>query len=280
MDDVMNIGGGNALFSMGADQALLTAPAPPEPKPAPKPVLSTAGGLAAPAVYVQAPAARGKTFLMVALAGIFGLMGVGGAVAAVIMSQKTKAELAAQSEVSAAAASVASAAPVKTSAPPPSAAPAESVAQAATDAGAQATPAAPAVPQRPLTEEERKKYAETKKKAEEDKAKKAEEEKEKEKKAVETKVAAAGFDKNAAVSALTSAASAASACKRPDGPTGTGKVSVTFAPSGRATNAVISGGSFAGTSVGGCIASVFRRARVPAFSGDPVTVSKSFTISP
>jgi predicted Zn finger-like uncharacterized protein len=278
MDDVMNIGGGNALFSMGADQALLTAPAPPEPKPEPKPVRSASGGLAAPAMYVQAPPRR--SFLMVALAGVFGLVGVGGAVAAVIMSQKTKADLAAQTDVSATAASVASAASVKTSEPRPSAAPAapaESVAQAPADAGAQA---APAVPQRPLTEEEKKKYAETKKKAEEEKAKKTDEEKEKEKKAVESKVAAAGFDKNAAVSALTSAASAASACKRPDGPTGTGKVSVTFAPSGRATNAVISGGSFAGTSVGGCIASVFRRARVPAFSGDPVTVSKSFSISP
>jgi hypothetical protein len=40
------------------------------------------------------------------------------------------------------------------------------------------------------------------------------------------------------------------------------------------------GPPFAGTPVGGCVAGVFKRARVPAFSGDPVTVSKSFSIIP
>jgi predicted Zn finger-like uncharacterized protein len=277
LDDVMNIGGGNALFSMGADHALLTAPAPPEPKPEPKPVVVAPGGAVSPAMYVQAPPARGKTALLVALAGAFGLIGVGGVVAAVVMSQKTKAELAAKADVSAPVASVATAAPVKSATPAASAAPAESVAATESDGGTQAS-SAPAAPLRPLTEEEKKKYAEAKKKTDEEKTKKVDEDKEKKEK--ENKATAAGFDKNAAVSALTSAASAAAACKRPDGPTGAGKVSVTFAPSGRATNAVISGGSFAGTSVGGCIASVFRRARVPAFSGDPVTVSKSFSISP
>jgi hypothetical protein len=88
------------------------------------------------------------------------------------------------------------------------------------------------------------------------------------------------FNRSAAVSALSSAASAASGCKRPGGPTGTGKAIVTFAPSGNVTSANITGGSFGGTSVGGCIASVFRRAKIPPFEGDAVTVSKSFTISP
>ena len=66
---------------------------------------------------------------------------------------------------------------------------------------------------------------------------------------------------------------------RPDGPTGRGKVTVTFMPSGRATGANVSGGGFGGTSVGGCVASVFRRAKVPPFSGSPVTVAKSFSIA-
>jgi hypothetical protein len=53
---------------------------------------------------------------------------------------------------------------------------------------------------------------------------------------------------------------------------------VTFATSGRVTSANVTGGSFAGTSVGGCVAGVFRKARIPAFTGNPVTVSKSFSV--
>ncbi|MEP7053370.1 MAG: zinc-ribbon domain-containing protein, partial [Pseudomonadota bacterium] len=87
----------------------------------------------------------------------------------------------------------------------------------------------------------------------------------------------AAFDKSAAVAALGAAAASAGSCKKPDGPTGSGKVSVTFAPSGRATMTNV-GGAFAGTEVGGCVARLFRAAKVPAFSGDPVTVSKSFSI--
>ena len=87
----------------------------------------------------------------------------------------------------------------------------------------------------------------------------------------------AAFDKGAAVSALGAAAANAASCKKPDGPTGSGKVSVTFAPSGRATMTNVAG-AFAGTDVGGCVARLFRAAKVPAFSGDPVTVSKSFSI--
>jgi hypothetical protein len=91
--------------------------------------------------------------------------------------------------------------------------------------------------------------------------------------------AAGPFSKASAISALGSASSAASSCKKPGGPTGSGKVQVTFAPSGRVTTAAVQGGSFAGTAVGGCVAAVFRRAKVPPFSGSPVTVSKSFTIN-
>ena len=89
--------------------------------------------------------------------------------------------------------------------------------------------------------------------------------------------AGADFDKGAAVAALSAAAASAASCKKPDGPTGGGKASVTFAPSGRATNSTVSG-AFAGTEVGGCVARVFRSAKVPPFAGDPVTVSKSFSI--
>ena len=54
---------------------------------------------------------------------------------------------------------------------------------------------------------------------------------------------------------------------------------VTFAPSGNVTSAQVEGPPFAGTPVGGCIASAFRSAKVPPFSGPPVSVSKSFNIN-
>jgi predicted Zn finger-like uncharacterized protein len=86
------------------------------------------------------------------------------------------------------------------------------------------------------------------------------------------------FDMSAAKAALEGAASSAGSCKSADGPTGRGKVQVTFSPSGRVTSANVVEGAFGGTPVGGCIAKLFRSAKVPAFSGDPVTVAKAFTI--
>jgi hypothetical protein len=89
----------------------------------------------------------------------------------------------------------------------------------------------------------------------------------------------APFDRGAAISSLNAAAGGASGCKKPDGPTGTGRVAVTFAPTGRVTSANVEGPPFAGTSVGGCVAARFRGASVPAFAGSPVTVHKSFSIN-
>ncbi|HVK71147.1 MAG TPA: hypothetical protein VM694_42110 [Polyangium sp.] len=86
------------------------------------------------------------------------------------------------------------------------------------------------------------------------------------------------FSRSAAASALGGAAGRAAGCKAPGDPSGTARVSVTFAPSGRATKAQVNGPPFAGTPTGGCIAAAFRSASVPPFSGDPVTVSKSVTI--
>ena len=88
----------------------------------------------------------------------------------------------------------------------------------------------------------------------------------------------AGFDKGAALAALTAAASAASSCRRGADPSGTAVVLVTFAPSGRVTSANLSGPPFAGTPTGGCIAAQMRAARVPAYTGGYVTVSKRVVI--
>jgi hypothetical protein len=86
------------------------------------------------------------------------------------------------------------------------------------------------------------------------------------------------FSATSAASALRSATTLASSCRLADDPSGIAQIVVTFAPSGRVTSAVVSGPPYAGTKTGGCIASRFREARVPAFSGERVTVTKSVTI--
>lgn len=93
------------------------------------------------------------------------------------------------------------------------------------------------------------------------------------------KPAGPAFNVAAAKAALASAAAGAAGCRAPAGPNGTGKVQVTFAPSGNVTSALIVSGPFGGTPVGSCVARTFRAAKVPAFDGSPMTVSKSFTIN-
>ncbi len=95
-----------------------------------------------------------------------------------------------------------------------------------------------------------------------------------------TATAAAGgeFDRSAAAAALGGAMGQASGCKSAGDPSGVAKVSVTFAPSGRVTQALVTGPPFAGTATGGCIARAFRSASVPPFAGDPQTVTKTVNI--
>lgn len=88
----------------------------------------------------------------------------------------------------------------------------------------------------------------------------------------------APFDRSQASAALASATAEAGACRQEGDPSGTASVTVTFAPSGRVTSAVISGPPFAGTKTGGCIARALRRATIPAFSGEKVTVAKTVVI--
>jgi hypothetical protein len=85
------------------------------------------------------------------------------------------------------------------------------------------------------------------------------------------------FDKGAAKAALATATSAAAGCGQGGAP-GKGKIQVTFAPSGKVSDATLVEGPFAGTAAGKCALRHFRAARVPAFSGAPVTVAKSFKV--
>ena len=88
----------------------------------------------------------------------------------------------------------------------------------------------------------------------------------------------APFSKTAAIATLAGAAASAGGCTRTQGPTGTGKVQVTFANNGRVTRAVVLGPPFAGTPRGACVEASFAGAHVPAFGGNPVTVSKTFLV--
>ena len=86
------------------------------------------------------------------------------------------------------------------------------------------------------------------------------------------------LNRGAAISALGSAASAASGCGQEGGPSGRGSASVTFAPNGSVSSVSLSG-KFGGTGVGSCVQAAFRRARLEPFSGGPVTLSRSFEIA-
>jgi hypothetical protein len=88
----------------------------------------------------------------------------------------------------------------------------------------------------------------------------------------------AEFDRDAATSALDKAATDASSCRKDGDPSGVARVSITFSDSGRATRATVDGPPFAGTATGGCIAEVMRKARIPAYAGDHITVKKTVVI--
>jgi hypothetical protein len=67
-------------------------------------------------------------------------------------------------------------------------------------------------------------------------------------------------------------------CKQPGEPPGTATVTVTFAPTGRVSNAAVTTQRYAGTRTGTCIATRLREARVPEFTGKPVTVKRGVAV--
>jgi hypothetical protein len=88
----------------------------------------------------------------------------------------------------------------------------------------------------------------------------------------------ARFDAAATKAPLARAATEAQACKQSGGPAGKVTVVVTFAPDGKVASATITDAPFAGTAIGACISSAFKRAAIAPFSGLPGTVSKTFSI--
>jgi len=83
------------------------------------------------------------------------------------------------------------------------------------------------------------------------------------------------FNRDAAAKALSEARARAAACG--DGKTAaSARIAVSFAPSGKATTAVLEGDSaLLGTPAGSCIARQMRSATVPPFDGNMVTVHTS-----
>jgi predicted Zn finger-like uncharacterized protein len=267
-----SLGGSGALFSLD-NQALLTAPAPPPP---PEPVAPRA----APATPIQAPLATPGS---IAPKATNKLVWIGGAVVAtlailgvLIFALRSPSSPEAEPEAKRAEETARKAPPEPKKADTPAVV-APRKEEKPEEKPAPAASATAEEPKAPAPEEEKKQAVEPSKKAEAEKPKPGVEKKPEPK---PEPIAGEGpsFNKGAAIAALSSAASSAGSCKRAGGPTGSGKVLVTFAPSGRVTTANVTGGSFGGTAVGGCVASIFRAARVPAFGGRPVTVSKSFTI--
>lgn len=254
-------GGGSPLFTMNANQALLTAPAPPEPKPVAMPAFTGAPGSIPPAGMDD------KTKKLV----LFGGIGAGALIlllaGMLVFGGKDKKDEATPEGAS-------SAASAKLDEKKVDAAPKEEPKAPSEEKKEEPAPTPSAEEKK---EETKPEAAKTDTKAATGHATTTAVKKEEPEPAAASN--APPFSKASAISALGSSASAAGSCKKPGGPTGVGKVQVTFAPSGRVTSATVMGPPFAGTAVGGCVAGAFRRAKVPAFSGNPVTVSKSFSIN-
>jgi hypothetical protein len=86
----------------------------------------------------------------------------------------------------------------------------------------------------------------------------------------------AAYDEGAAWAALNDVD--VQSCKKADGPTGSGHITVEFAPSGSVSAALFDSGPFRGTTVGECITGKFRGLHIPAFGGGPVRAGKNFLI--
>ncbi len=82
------------------------------------------------------------------------------------------------------------------------------------------------------------------------------------------------FDKAVASSLLSSVDLAK--CKSTNAPRGEGHILVKFTAAGTAAEAQVDKGPWLKTPVAKCIASEFKKVKVPAFTGDDVKVGKSF----
>jgi predicted Zn finger-like uncharacterized protein len=293
VDDIMNLGGGISAAPVLAPPPLLApvVEAPPPPAPVAAPAMAAAMPMSTPDFAQK----KSKTGLILGIVGGVAVLGAVGAFFA--MKGGDKPAGAENSTVSTAAASAT-----------PSAAPSATPSAVADTKPADTKPADTGTPADTKPADDKKadtkaastgavaanvpgKAADTKKddkKADDKKAdepkkddKKADDKKADDKKAADTSGGGSGkeFDRGAASAALSAAAAAARGCKTADGPTGTGRVKVTFAPSGNVTSATLESGPWAGTPMAGCIVGAFRGVHVPPFDGAAQPVGKTITIN-
>jgi len=85
------------------------------------------------------------------------------------------------------------------------------------------------------------------------------------------------FDAAAAARELARVAALAPTCKQPTGPTGAGRARVLFQMSGTASSAAVSA-PFHASGSEACLLGLFKSARVPAFGGQAVIVTKTFRV--
>jgi serine/threonine protein kinase len=97
-------------------------------------------------------------------------------------------------------------------------------------------------------------------------------------KSAESKAVQGPFNRGVALAQLSASANRAGGCRRPGGPSGSGRATVTFANDGSPKSVAISA-PFAGTPVGACVSAAFRSIHVPPFTGSPVTLPWSFRIA-
>lgn len=67
-------------------------------------------------------------------------------------------------------------------------------------------------------------------------------------------------------------------CKAPGGPRGAGHVLITFAAEGNVADVQVDRLPYKDNPVARCITAQYKLAKVPAFTGAPVTVGKNFSI--
>jgi hypothetical protein len=81
-----------------------------------------------------------------------------------------------------------------------------------------------------------------------------------------------------AAAALANSANLAASCRPRGGPAGPGKARIIYSNDGEVQSVEILTAKFRDTLTGSCVRMVFRRAKIPAFKGEPPTFIKSFTI--
>jgi len=263
IDDIMNLAGGGA-FSPSLSGPVLSAP-PIEEYAAPPPDMAMPG--------TMAPPAKSKALIFLAI-GIGAFVIVGAIGAAVMFTHKgdeasTDKAAANASAASATASPTPSASVAMTEPPPAASAPEPASATAAPPPAATETTQPAAAPEPPKPAPAHQAAAAPRETPHESHRESA---------PAPAPASDQPFNMGEAKAKLGAVAESLQSCKRGD-VTGTGRVIITFSPSGRVQSAVISGPPFEGTPTGSCVAARFRAVRVPAFGGSPFSVSKHFTVN-